>query len=63
MNKPVVFKTGAKVKTHRNVKDVLLKIVKNSPKPGSAVRGKGERRIQIGKISASEASPVVAWGG
>ena len=62
VNKPVVFKTDAEIKTHRNLKDVLLKIVKNSPKPGSAVGGKGKKRGQIGKTSASEASPVVAWG-
>jgi len=63
VNKPVVFKTGAEIKTHRNLKDVLLKIVKNSPKPSSAVGRKGKKRGQIGKISASEASPKVAWGG
>ena len=63
VNKPVVFKTDAEIKTHRNLKDVLLKIVKNSPKPGSAVGGKGKKRGQIRKTSASEASPVVAWVG
>ena len=31
--------------------------------PGSAVREKGKKRGQIGKISASEASPAVSWGG
>ena len=31
--------------------------------PGSAVGGKGKKRGQIGKISASEASQVVSWGG
>ena len=31
--------------------------------PGSAVGEKGNKRGQIGEILASEASPVVAWGG
>ena len=31
--------------------------------PGSAVGEKGKKRGQIGEISASEASPAVAWGG
>ena len=31
--------------------------------PGSAVGEKGKKRGQIGKISASEASQVVSWGG
>ena len=30
---------------------------------GSALREKGKKRGQIGKISASEASPAVSWGG
>ena len=30
--------------------------------PGSAVGEKGKKRGQIGNISASEASPAVAWG-
>ena len=30
--------------------------------PGSAVGEKGKKRGQIGQISASEASPAVAWG-
>ena len=56
VNKPVVFKTGAEIKTHRNLKDVLLKIAQNrAPQLGE--------KVKIGKISACEASPVVAWGG
>ena len=31
--------------------------------PGSAVGGKRQKTKQIGKISASEASPAVVWGG
>ena len=31
--------------------------------PGSAVGEKGRKRGQIGKISASERSQVVSWGG
>ena len=62
VNKPVVFKTDAEIETHRELKDVLLKIVNKYPKPGSAVGGKGKKRGQIGKTSASEANLVVAWG-
>ena len=60
VNKPVVFKTGVEIKTHRNLKDVLLKIVKNSPKPGSAVGGKrqktGSNRKNIGERSETSGS-------
>ena len=31
--------------------------------PGSSVEEKGEKRGQIGKISASEASLAMVWGG
>ena len=59
VNKPVVFKTGAEIKTHRNLKDVSLKIVKNSPKPGSAVGEKaktGSNRKNIGERSEPSGS-------
>ena len=42
VNKPVVFKTDAEIKTHRNLKDVLLKIVKiaqnQAPQLGEKVK-------------------------
>ena len=45
----------------------LLKLASNncnaSLGPGSAVREKGKKRGQIGKMLASEASPAVSWGG
>ena len=42
---------------------VLLHLLITRLGPGSAVGGKGKKRGQIGKISASEASPAVARGG
>ena len=47
--------------TDRRCLSSLVAIV--SLGPGSAMRERGKKRGPIGKISASEASPAVSWGG
>ena len=41
----------------------MLPAIQSSLGPGLAMGGKGKKRGQIGKISASEASWAVSWGG
>ena len=67
-----VTKTNTLQKHNYNTEKILtenqhatetLPAIQSSLGPGLAVGGKGKNRGQIGKISASEASWAVSWGG
>ena len=59
------YRDGCILLSHRAETDEEKLISDSVPSlgPGSAVGEKGKKRGQIGEISASEASPAMAWGG